>query len=151
MKVKFIGFGGTMEVPCYEDKNGKIYFDENNGKGSINLYTGAYLDDCGEICGEPYVQVAFPIECDEPFVRNPRERDYMMLSRYKMDCDYFLGCGNGHEGHLYFKDVNTHCNEMEKLWNSFASDQKPEWLTLDQIKEYRVKMLEKLNGGNYEY
>lgn len=147
MEVKFTGFGGIMEVPCYEDMNGKIYFDENNGKGNLNLYTGAYRDDCGEICGEPYDQVTVPIECDEPFIRHPREHDYMMLSRYKMDCDYFLGYGNVCERYLYFKDVDTHCNEMEKLWNSFASDQKPEWLTLDQIKEYRGKMLEKLNGG----
>lgn len=27
MKVKYIGFGGYMEVPCYQDENGKIYAD----------------------------------------------------------------------------------------------------------------------------
>ena len=35
MKVKYIGFGGYMEVPCYQDENGKIYFDQlyiNGGK-----------------------------------------------------------------------------------------------------------------------
>lgn len=52
MKVKYIGFGGYMEVPCYQDENGKIYFDENNGRNGLDLYTGAYMD-CGEICGEP--------------------------------------------------------------------------------------------------
>ena len=31
MKVEYIGFGGYMEIPCYQDENGKIYFDENNG------------------------------------------------------------------------------------------------------------------------
>lgn len=35
MKVKYIGFGGYMEVPCYQDENGKIYFDENNGRKTI--------------------------------------------------------------------------------------------------------------------
>lgn len=49
MKVKYIGFGGYIEVPCYQDENGKIYFDENNGRNGLNLYTGAYMD-CGEIC-----------------------------------------------------------------------------------------------------
>ena len=34
-----------------------------------------------------------------------------------------------------------HCDEMKKLWNSFADDEKPEWLTLEQIHEYREKML----------
>lgn len=140
MKVKFIGFGGYENVPCYEDKNGKIYFDQNNGRGKIILYTGAYRDEYGEICGEPYAQVTVPIECDEPFRRNPREHDYRMLSRYKSDCDYFLGNGNGYEGHLYFKNVDTHCDEMEKLWNSFAEEEKPEWLSLEQIKNYRMEM-----------
>ena len=30
---------------------------------------------------------------------------------------------------------------MEKLWKSFAKEDKPEWLTMEQIKEYREKML----------
>ena len=32
---------------------------------------------------------------------------------------------------------------MEKLWKSFADYDKPEWLTLEQINEYREKMLDK--------
>lgn len=143
MKVKYIGFGGGyMEYPCYEDKNGKIYFDMNDGRGKLNLYTGAYRHpEDGDICGEPNMEVTEPVECDEPFVRHPRERDYMMLSRLQMDCNYFLGNGNGYEGHLYYKSVEEHCDEMEKLWNSFANEDKPEWLTMEQIKEYREKML----------
>lgn len=141
MKVKFVGFGGNMEVPCYEDENGKLYFDENNGRNGLDLYTGAYKEEWGEICGEPNTRVTEEIECDEPFVRHPREFDYMMLGRYRTDCEYFLGNGNRYEGHLYFKSVEKHCDEMEKLWNSFADDEKPEWLTLEQIHEYRAKML----------
>lgn len=142
MKVKYIGFGGGYaEYPCYEDENGRIYFDLNDGKNGLDLYTGAYRDECGEICGEPNINVKEFIECDNPFVRNQREFDYMMLGRYKSDCDYFLGNGNGYEGHLYYKDVNRHCDEMEKLYESFAEDEKPEWLTMEQIKEYREKML----------
>ena len=141
MRVKFVGFGGYMEVPCYEDENGKLYFDENNGRNGLDLYTGAYKEELGEICGEPNTRVTEEIECDEPFVRHPREFDYTMLGRYEADCKYFLGNGNGYEGHLYFKSVERHCDEMEKLWNSFADDEKPEWLTLEQIHEYREKML----------
>lgn len=50
MKVKYVGFGGYMEVPCYEDENGKLYFDENNGRNGLNLYTGAL-----ELNGMKYV------------------------------------------------------------------------------------------------
>lgn len=140
MKISFIGFGGYLENPCYEDETGKIYFDTNDGRGELDLYTGAYRDECGEISGEPNERVEGPFECDEPFKRNPREHDYRMLSRYKSDCDYFLGAGNGYVGHLYFGDVDTHCNEMEKLWNSFTESERPEWISLEQIQDYRTKM-----------
>lgn len=42
---------------------------------------------------------------------------------------------------MYYKTVEKHCDEMEKLWKSFADDEKPEWLTREQIKEYREKMM----------
>lgn len=142
MKVKFVGFGGYMEVPCYEDENGKLYFDENNGRNGLCLYTGAWRDECGEICGEPYNRVTEKVECDEPFVRHAREYDYMMLSRLQSDCDYFLGYGNGYEGHLYYKEVNRHCDEMKKLHDSFSENDEPEWLTIEQIEKYRADMIE---------
>ena len=91
MKVKYIGFGGYMEVPCYQDENGKIYFDENNGRNGLNLYTGAYMD-CGEICGEPCSRVTEPVECENPFVRSPKEREYMLLNRLQLDCKYYINC-----------------------------------------------------------
>lgn len=146
MKVKYIGFGGYMGVPCYQDENGKIYFDENNGRNGLDLHTGAYETECGEICGEPNKRVTEPIECDEPFIRHPREFDYMMLDRMRSDCDYFLGNGNGYEGHLMYDSVEEICDEMERLWDSFADDEKPEWLTLEQIHEYREKMLKARRG-----
>ena len=141
MKVKFVGFGGYMETPCYQDENGKLYFDTNDGRNGLCLYTGAWRDECGEICGEPYTMVTEQIECDEPFARHPREYDYMMLSRLEMDCKYFLGYGNGYEGHLYYKEANKHCDEMLKLYESFSESDKPEWITLETIEKYRTAMI----------
>lgn len=142
MKVKYVGFGGEcIEVPCYEDENGKLYFDENNGNGGLALYTGAYRSECGEICGEPNTKVTDLIECVDPFVRHPREFDYMMLDRLRRDCDYFLGNGSGYEGHLCYKSVEEQCDAMENLYNSFPDEEKPEWLTLEQIKNYRKEMI----------
>lgn len=144
MKVKYIGFGGEYrDYPCYKDENGKIYFDINDGRNGLNLYTGAWQEDgYGEIYGEPNTQVIEKIECDEPFIRHIREHDYMMLFKYQSDCNYFLGHGKGYEGHLYFKEVNKHCDEMKKLYNSFSDEEKPEWLTEEQIEKYRNDMLE---------
>lgn len=150
MKVKYVGFGGGyMEYPCYEDENGKLYFDMNDGRNGLDLYTGAYRHpEDGDICGEPNTHVTESVECDEPFERHPREHDYMMLSRLQMDCKYFLGNGNGYEGHLYYKEVNKHCDEMKGLYDSFSDDDKPEWLTAEQIEQYRTDMLNLLKQKN---
>ena len=152
LKVKFIGFGGGYaEYPCYEDEDGNIYFDLNDGKYGygLDLTTGAYRHpEDGDICGEPCCDVDEEVECDEPFVRHPREFDYMMLGRMKSDCDYFLGNGNGYEGHLYGGSVEAICDEMERLCKSFSDEDKPEWLTMEQITEYRNQMLEKRRERN---
>lgn len=66
----------------------------------------------------------------------------MLLGRMKSDCNYFLGNGNGYEGHLYGGSVEVICDEMERILNSFAEDEKPEWLTMEQIKDYRKRMME---------
>ena len=131
MKFEFFGFDGISDDPCYEDENGRLYFDKNNGRNGLNLY----------IWGKPDTKVTEEIECDEPFVRHVKEEDYRLLSRLQTDCEYFLGNGNGHECHLYYDTVEEHCDEMERLWDSFAAEEKPEWLTKEQIKNYREQML----------
>lgn len=143
MKVKYVGFGGGYaEYPCYEDENRNLYFDLNNGKGTLNLYTGAYRSSEDDfIEGEPDTSVTEQVECDNPFKRHAREFDYQMLGRLQGDCDYFLGGGYGYEGHLYYKEVNMHCDKMLELYNSFSEEDKPEWITAKQIETYRADMI----------
>lgn len=62
MKVKYIGTGGHVSYPCYEDEIGNIYFDISFGVGRMHLYTGAYKDEFGEICGEPNKEIKFETE-----------------------------------------------------------------------------------------
>ena len=144
MKLKYVGFGGSyIKYPCYEDENENVYFDINDGKNGLNIYSGAFKDIVGEICGEPCSQVKESIECNKPFIRHEREIDYMMLDRLRTDCDYFLGNGNGYNGHLYYKDVNTQCNKMLELYNSFKNEDKPQWITVEQIEQYKKDMLAK--------
>lgn len=70
--------------------------------------------------------------------------DYRMLGRLKQDCEYFLGYGAGNEDALYYKNVAAHCDAMEKLWNSFSEADKPEWLSMEDINEYRHAMTKAL-------
>lgn len=95
---------------------------------------------------DPYGDVYFSTSKErlyyEPLPSDMRFR-YQMLSRLKADCDYFLGNGNGYEGHLLAKNVEDQIKEMRKRWNEFEEDEKPEWLTWEQIDEYEQKMLAK--------
>lgn len=65
---------------------------------------------------------------------------YQMLSRFKMDCAYFIGWGRRNARHLWAGDVGEHISNMKALWNSFPEDGKPEWLTYEDILEYERKM-----------
>ncbi|KAB7891451.1 LPD11 domain-containing protein [Poseidonibacter ostreae] len=67
--------------------------------------------------------------------------NYMMLSRLQSDCEYFLGNGNGCEKHLWAGNVTEQIEEMIKLFNQL--NEKPEWLTLEDIKTYESKMINK--------
>lgn len=64
--------------------------------------------------------------------------NYMLLSRLQMDCNYFLGNGNRYEKHLWAGNVDDHIEMMKKIWNGF--EEKPEWLSMEQIEDYERKM-----------
>lgn len=66
--------------------------------------------------------------------------NYMMLSRLQQDCNYFLGYGNRNEKQLWAGNIPDHINEMKKIHNSFTADEKPDWLSYDEILELERKM-----------
>lgn len=78
----------------------------------------------------------------EEFVdREPKFR-YMLLSRMKQDCDYYLGYGNRSTNHLWAGDEELQIACMKTLWNSFPDEDKPEWLTWEELLEYERRMKE---------
>lgn len=70
----------------------------------------------------------------------PRFR-YMMLSRMKQDCDYYLGNGNRSTNHLWAEDEISQIANMKALWHSFPEEDKPEWLTWGELLEYERRMI----------
>ncbi len=69
------------------------------------------------------------------------EYRYMLLDRLKQDCEYFLGNGNGNAEHsLWAKDIDEQIAKMKELYNSFADNEKPEWITIEDINDYEKKM-----------
>jgi len=80
---------------------------------------------------------------------NPRYNDilrqtnsfrYQLLDRMRMDCDYWLGNGNRCDKHLWAGNVVDHCTLMYDLFNSFAYTEQPEWISLDDIRDYAISM-----------
>lgn len=65
---------------------------------------------------------------------------YQLLSRMLYDCIYFLGYGNFCCQFLWAGSVADQIGCMKALWESFPADEKPEWLTMEQIMEYEQKM-----------
>ncbi len=68
------------------------------------------------------------------------EYNYMLLDRLKQDCEYFLGNGNGNVDTLWAKDIDEQIAKMKELYNSFTDDEKPEWITIEDIDNYEKKM-----------
>lgn len=61
---------------------------------------------------------------------------YQMLDRLRTDCDYYLSNGNRQKKHLWANDEVKQIEYMKELWKSFPEEEKPEWLTYEQICEY---------------
>lgn len=66
---------------------------------------------------------------------------YQLLSRLQSDCEYYLNHGNRHSGCLWAGDEVLQIEFMTKLHNSFKEDEKPEWLTMEEIIAYGKKMI----------
>lgn len=74
---------------------------------------------------------------------------YMMLSRMKMDCDYYLDNGGRNPDNLWAGNEKKHIENMQEIWNTFSAVDKPEWLSYEDITEY-AKQMGVLSGKTLE-
>ena len=75
---------------------------------------------------------------------------YMMLSRMKMDCDYYIRIGTNNPKHLWAQDEKEQIANMVALWKTFEPDDRPEWLTWGDIVYYALKMEVEIDT-DYDY
>jgi hypothetical protein len=64
-----------------------------------------------------------------------------LLDRLKSDCIYYLGYGNRNPECLWAGSEKQQIETMECLWNSFPEENKPDWITWEQIKEFEKNMI----------
>ena len=67
---------------------------------------------------------------------------YQLLGRLQTDCEYYLNYGNRNIKRLWAGNVNLQIKLMVELYNSFKEDEKPQWLTRDEIIAYGKVMAE---------
>jgi len=141
LKLKFLGKDSWNRL-VYKDENDNIFKDINLGDGEIDLCTSSGFD------GEPdtpinyikkYQDIEIIITGQEPEPTREEKFNYMMLGRLQSDCAYYLGYGNRNKDRLYYNDIEIHINEMIKRYNNCPIN--PEWLTIQQILEYKEIML----------
>ncbi len=65
---------------------------------------------------------------------------YMLLDRLRQDCGYYLDGGNRNCKYLWGGSVPAHLGAMRALYDSFPEDDRPEWLTAEQIDDYAARM-----------
>lgn len=65
---------------------------------------------------------------------------YMMLDRMRQDCNYYFGNGLEYAGNLWAKDEKTHIACMLAIWDTFKPDERPEWLSREDIIDYAHAM-----------
>lgn len=103
--------------------------DESNLQSAIQSYRNHYIQEF-----ESYTK--------KEENNTNLEYNYMLLDRLKQDCEYFLGNGNGNADTLWAKDIDEQIAKMKELYNSFADNEKPEWITMDDINNYEKEMKE---------
>ena len=85
----YIGVDGWSR-PVYKDNKGKLWKDVNLGTGTPSLYRAS----SNEFEGEPDYPISGEFTIVQEYKESAFKFEYMMLSRLKGDCDYFLGHGN---------------------------------------------------------
>ncbi len=82
----------------------------------------------------------------EYVIGKSKESRYTLLSRMLSDCEYYLGYGYRNAKCLWSQDEEQHIKNMFSLYNSFSIEEKPEWLSLEQLDHYSKELTGKILG-----
>ena len=65
---------------------------------------------------------------------------YQMLGRLISDCDYYLSCPKPTSDVLWGNEEEKQIHLIQTLYDSFSEEEKPEWITQEEIDEYTERM-----------
>ncbi|MFS1519526.1 LPD11 domain-containing protein [Bacillus sp. SCS-151] len=140
--MEYIGddYWGRPVYKCIE--TGNLYKDITLGSDNPDLYCCS-----NDFDGEP----GWPIKNDleihfKETVKQINQEDrfnYLLLDRLRSDCEYYLRSGNRNANNLWAKNEKEQIKKMKELYNSFSDNEKPEWLTYEQILQYEELLINK--------
>lgn len=90
---------------------------------------------------DPSVEENKTVTAVDDLLHHDKSFRYQLLDRMRSDCDYFLGYGNRCSKHLWAGNEKEQIACMKALWESFGPDEKPYFLSMEQIQEYEKKMV----------
>jgi len=141
LELKYIG-EDSWSRPVYQDQFKHLWKDVDLGSCDQPSLCSVVGD---EFEGEPDTSIKQEIKCTfvqrEDLIDKEKKFRYMMLDRLRSDCDYFLGYGKRYSRSLREKNGKAHIEAMKAIWHSFSEEEKPEWLTWEQIMKYEEEML----------
>lgn len=133
MELIGVDFWSRPVYKCIE--TGNLYKDLTLGSDNPDLYSCS-----NDFEGEPDCPIKSDLEIHfKETVNQVNQEDrfnYQLLGRLRSDCEYYLGHGNRNANNLWANNEKEHIEKMKELYNSFSDNEKPEWLTYEQILEY---------------
>lgn len=78
--------------------------------------------------------------------RKEDKLNYQLLYGLRSECDYYLRMGDKDIKNLRLENVQAQIDKMKELYNSFANDKKPKWLSYEQILHLEKLMTINVSG-----
>lgn len=63
---------------------------------------------------------------------------YQLLDRMRSDCEYCINTG---ARRFWSCSAVEQIKNMKELFNSFSDEEKPQWITLEDIEQYEKELL----------
>lgn len=122
--------GVIFKFALNDDDMFEYYVTDSNGRRISDIY----LVDDGLVSEVKDISQSELTESEDQDKFN-----YMMLSRLKSDCDYYLGNGNRNPRNLWAGDEAKQIAKMKEFYDKVPEE--PEWLTKEDIDDYEDKMI----------
>lgn len=122
--------------------------DEDN-KNEIDLDEALGLKENNNLSAKTNNNINEDFDMDKFIAEHDDSFKYQLLDRMKGDCEYYIANKeNDENNHLWVKNAKDHIEYMKKLYNSF--DEKPEWLTMQDIENFEKRMLDDTDTENLD-